>query len=172
MKRFQLLLIALPIFLVACAQVPTYQDPEANSFSIQPPQGWIAHRSKELTYPDATMQGVSFVAPSSVGSGTVLLEVSIDVATGEAAACPQTGSAATLDGVQAKRWEWNDAGAGNLYQGTTVAAMHAGKCYRVTLFNHNCNIGPDCMKGHTAPFDRKTLLPLFEQSLSTFRFSN
>ncbi len=171
MKR--LWIFSLALLVVACAKSgPVYQDPDTKSFSVQPPQGWIAHRSKDFTYPDVVMHGVSFVAPSTVGSGTVLLEASIDVATGAMTACPQTGSQATLGGAQARKWDWSDAGAGNLYQGTTVAAVHAGTCYRVTLFNHNCNIGPDCSKGYTAPFDRTTLLPIFNQALSTFRFSN
>ena len=170
--QYRLFIAGLTLFtLSACApSVPKYKDPIGERYELTPPQGWTAHRSNNLNYPDGEMKGVSFIAPSNVGSGTVLDEARIDVATGKESFCPQTGSAAILGGQKANRWTWDDAAAGNRYQGTVVGTLHGGECYRLALFTHGCNLGADCARGHTAPFDPASLLPTFDQVAASFRF--
>ena len=63
---------------------------------------------------------------------------------------------------------WEGA-VGNQYGLITYSALHGGNCYRLALFIHCINIHlfyPQTV----AEFDRATVLRLFDQVISTFRF--
>lgn len=148
---------------------PTYSGQDGYVIAYAPDM--TVMERQELTDAEATMMGTAFAFPASVGSGTVLLDARVDVGTGLPALCELTGSAAVLDSQPAVRFDWSGVGAGNLYQGTTYAALNDGRCYRLSLYVHTCNLGSDCYAGRTSPFDPEVLRPTFEAMVRSFRFT-
>jgi len=112
--------------------------------------------------------------------GANLVEASLFVGVTPEKACSSTRIACAYEGgaptetrdiagvafFKTSAWE---GAAGNQYGLITYSALHAGNCYRLTLFIHCINVHvfyPQTV----SEFDRTTVLRLFDQVISTFRF--
>jgi len=78
----------------------------------------------------------------------------------------ETRNIAGVGFSKASSWE---GAVGNQYGLITYSALHAGSCYKLTLFIHCINIGV-YDPGSVSEFDRATVLRLFDQVISTFQF--
>ena len=74
-----------------------------------------------------------------------------------------------IAGVTFTRTSFWEGAVGNQYGLITYSATHAGNCYRLALFIHSINIQV-YDPGSVSEFDRASVMRLFDQVISTFRF--
>lgn len=189
MKKISFLLLA--IILTACTPQPTQNGSASSSASSTPisssEEHWQSYYSStyhyEIQYPlhfiakqndtvitnDFTATGTSFVFPESYRTGNTLDEAKVTVSV--QSSCPASQMTAstteTFNEITYQKKDWDGAGAGNLYQGTTYSAMHHSSCYIITLYMHSCNLGPDCSPGHTTPFDKQKLQDVLKDMMNS-----
>ena len=163
---------------------------------VEAPQGW-------QNYAD-TVSGITLQAPVGLTVATstsglslifattspyvhthLLHELRIDIAT-PAVDCVSTeggyigtSTKVTINGIIFERQNWDDVGAGNLYQGIDYTAVVGGSCYRVSLFTHSTN-GEGFYTDNAEQIkkvdaqqaaDIKALFALFDQVAGTIRFT-
>jgi hypothetical protein len=193
--RLAPLSLALPLFLLACAPASGPEGSSSSSssttssqaassstasealnryedtgigYSISVPSGWTTTPGKEIITNSYHTKGTAFTAPSE--TGTTLDEAFFHVA--QMTSCPPLpkNTAATIAGVPFQRALWNDAAAGNLYEGVTYASPKDAGCLVLTGFLHSCNLGPDCGANHSVPFNKEALFSAFDAMAMSVRF--
>lgn len=183
MKKF--LLIASLAFLAACTPTADNNNGTSSSsatssgqtvkvyrsvssgFDIAYPADWKITEVDKVTTPDYELSGVSF-APPVDAENTTLRDAKLNVA--------QTGTCPTLpeprqgfyDELPLEMVSWNDAGAGNLYEGESYTIKAPNTCYVITFFAHSCNLGPDCGPNNPEAYNKDALFTTFMNMLETF----
>jgi len=152
---------------------------ETYGFEMKYPQDLAVQ--KEI--PMAVIQGAVIrllLVNRAYYDGTNLVEASLFVGVTPEKGCSSTGipcayegGAPTemrdISGVAFSRTSAWEGAVGHQYGLITYSAPHAGNCYRLALFIHCINVHvfyPQTV----SEFDRTTVLRLFDQVISTFRF--
>ncbi len=180
--------LLLPLVLIACTPAPTpggssstssssssaltrYED-AGIGYSIEVPAGWRVMEDKDVIAAGYEARGTAFVAPTE--TGTTLDEAYFHVT--QIASCPvisaphsESGSA-IVAGVAFQRSTWDEAAAGNLYEGVTYAGPKDAGCLVLTGYLHSCNLGVDCGDNHSAPFNKQTYLSTFDAMAKSVAF--
>lgn len=178
MRRF-LPLLALPLLLAACSRpAAPAQDSstlpgkvyakEGNAYSVSYPDGWRIEEQTTLNTPSGDLTGTAFVPPSANAKDTTLLGANVHVAI--QSSCPQieNSQSAIINRYPYRHGSWTDAAAGNLYTGNVYITQYDGKCAVITLFQHLCNLGPDCGPKHSTPFNDAGLRTTFDAMVQSF----
>lgn len=146
--------------------VKVYRNISAG-FDIAYPADWKITEIDNVTTPDYELSGVSF-APPVDAENTTLREAKLNVAkTGTCPMLPEPRQG-FYDDYPLEMAKWNDAGAGNLYEGESYTIKAPSACYVITFFTHSCNLGPDCGPNNPQPYDKEELFAVFMNMLETF----
>ena len=152
----------------------TYTNSDYN-FQLSYPAGFEA--KKDFYTDESDLASASILYPDSFAKNVTLIDARVDM-TVQAGTCKDTDTfnvqsrqSAVINGITFNRADGSDVGAGNLYDVRSYSTTHNSNCYRSTLIIHSCNLGPDCAAGHQRTFDRKPLQDIFEQMMTTFKFT-
>lgn len=128
-----------------------YEDPEGR-YSLPYPETWRIEGGNILATDDAQYTGTAFIVPEESYAGTSLLDARIHTYVGDSCPVLAGATAVTMEDRTFLHGNWSGAGAGNLYKGEAYTLEENGTCVMVTLYQHLCNLGPDCGPDHSATF--------------------
>jgi hypothetical protein len=145
---------------------------EGEGFSVDFPAGWTVKENDTITTEEYTLTGTSLVAPSERDK-TTLDEAKFHIALNQT--CPEQDSGKTVivNGRMLLENEWNGAGAGNLYEGSTYTLPTGNHCAVITFYAHSCNLGPeDCGPKPVQKYDKNALFKTFREILDTLELKS
>lgn len=171
-------LLCTTVLLLACGQAPqnapggglpsVYKDPD-NLFSIRYPDGWTVKRNHHLVSQHYETDGTAILAPIDKTKNT-LYEGIFHVATMDE--CPVIDNAKSVDihGTMFLHSTWDEAAAGNRYEGETYTSQRKNNCVVVTLFAHSCNLSSeDCGPTNPEKYDRVALFGTLHQMMESLK---
>lgn len=176
-SRITYALLSTTVFLLACSQAPQnapggglpslYTDPKG-LFSVRHPDGWTV-KEHHLVAQNYEADGTALLAPIDRNKNT-LYEGIFQVATMDA--CPVIDNAQSVDihGAIFLHSTWDEAAAGNRYEGETYTIERGNDCVVVTLFAHSCNLSPeDCGPTNPEKYDRGALFGTLHQMVESLK---
>ena len=156
---------------------------ETYGFEIEYPQDLTVQQEIPLAVIEGTVLRLPLINRTYY-DGTNLVEASLFVGVTPEKACsskrlcdgspnsPTRGDLAetrNIAGVTFSRVSSWEGAVGHQYGVITYSALHGGSCYRLALFIHCINIHV-FDPGTVSEFDEASVLKLFDQVISTFRF--
>ncbi len=126
------------------ATLPEQYTNTDDGYSISYPNGWTTKEKDKLVTDTDEFVGTSFAVRPSLIDGTKVSEARVHVAA--VVTCPTYDNSTNvqLGANQTVHSTWSGVGAGNLYTGDVYTINGTNRCYVITFFTHQCNLGPDC----------------------------
>jgi hypothetical protein len=155
----------------------------ASTFEISYPQDFridTLTSENNVWYGAATSTGkilVKFTLPKTIEPNTNFSEASLVVATSTPSVCKEKPQGAgstlpqqvTINGLVFDKYNFSDAGAGNLYETTSYRTLSNGNCYAIEYTIHSTNIGNYSPDQGISEFNKTKIVNLLEESARSFK---